>query len=315
MPIISVFNNKGGVGKSTVTIGLAEFLSGHQGLRTLVIDLDSQASTSGALVGRRAIAEAISEHRTTVDLMAALKTPARSKVDVSQFVITRPAVDGPRFSLGQIDLLVPNKPRQVDFEEEAMGTKRSLTLMRDRLKHQLLEEYDYVLVDHPGNVDRRQKFSWNGLAMSDFVIIPILPTEMTIAATPDTLEILEQVRESSNDVRPAVLAIFKNQTDHRTQQAKVYSQFITEIAAQGDLPPIMEAFWPPCSPLQTMSDERMKFQSLKEKYGSYYDHVRKMTTEIVKRCDAFSFPQTGEEKRNGIATRFRNKLMDFLELS
>lgn len=201
MPIISVFNNKGGVGKSTVTIGLAEFLSGHQGKRTLVVDLDSQASTSGSLVGRKAISTAIAEQRTTVDLMAALKTPARRTLNLADFVVTRPAVDGPRFSLGQIDLLVPNKPRQVDFEEDEMGSRKSLTLMRDRLKHQLLQDYDYVLVDHPGNLDRRQKFAWNGLAMSDFVIIPILPTEMTVAATPDTLEILEQVRESTDDVR------------------------------------------------------------------------------------------------------------------
>ncbi len=315
MPIISVFNNKGGVGKSTVTIGLAEFLSGHQGFRVLIVDLDSQASTSGSLLGRRAITNAIEQKRTTVDLMAELKARPNTLINIQRYVITRPAVEGPKYSLGKIDLLVPNKPRQVDFEEEEMKSKRSLTLMKDKLKDRLLEEYDYVLVDHPGNLDRRQKFAWNGLAMSDFVIIPILPTEMTVAATPDTLEILEQVRESTGDVRPAVLAIFKNQTDHRTQQAKVYSQFITEIAAQGDLPPIMEAFWPPCSPLQTMSDERMQFNTLREKYGTYYDHVRRMTVEIVKRCDSFTFPESAEAKRNGIAARFREKLFAFLELT
>ncbi|MFO1366662.1 MAG: ParA family protein, partial [Acinetobacter sp.] len=37
-----VFNQKGGVGKSSITVNLAA-ISAKQGLRTLVIDLDPQA--------------------------------------------------------------------------------------------------------------------------------------------------------------------------------------------------------------------------------------------------------------------------------
>jgi chromosome partitioning protein len=45
-----VFNQKGGVGKSTITCNLAA-LSAHQGLRTLVIDLDPQGNSSHYLLG------------------------------------------------------------------------------------------------------------------------------------------------------------------------------------------------------------------------------------------------------------------------
>ena len=50
MLIRVVFNQKGGVGKSSIAVNLAA-ISAHQGLRTLVIDLDPQANSSQYLLG------------------------------------------------------------------------------------------------------------------------------------------------------------------------------------------------------------------------------------------------------------------------
>lgn len=48
-----VFNQKGGVGKSTITCNLAA-IGAQQGLRTLVVDLDSQGNTTHYLMGAAA---------------------------------------------------------------------------------------------------------------------------------------------------------------------------------------------------------------------------------------------------------------------
>ena len=48
-----VFNQKGGVGKSTITANLAA-ISASQGLRTLVLDLDAQGNTTRYLLGNGA---------------------------------------------------------------------------------------------------------------------------------------------------------------------------------------------------------------------------------------------------------------------
>ena len=47
---ITVMNAKGGVGKSTLVLGLAETLSTYHGQRVLVIDSDAQASVSHMLL-------------------------------------------------------------------------------------------------------------------------------------------------------------------------------------------------------------------------------------------------------------------------
>ena len=52
MPIV-VFNQKGGVGKSTITCNLAA-ISASQDMRTLVIDLDPQGNSTSYLLGEAA---------------------------------------------------------------------------------------------------------------------------------------------------------------------------------------------------------------------------------------------------------------------
>jgi chromosome partitioning protein len=49
--VVSVINLKGGVGKTTITVALAEFLVIEHGFKVLVIDLDPQTNSTVALIG------------------------------------------------------------------------------------------------------------------------------------------------------------------------------------------------------------------------------------------------------------------------
>jgi chromosome partitioning protein len=51
MPTVCLINRKGGVGKTTLTLALADFLSAIHGYHILVIDVDPQASASVMLLG------------------------------------------------------------------------------------------------------------------------------------------------------------------------------------------------------------------------------------------------------------------------
>ena len=188
MHVISIYNNKGGVGKSTLTIGIAEFLASNRKKKVLIIDLDAQASSSSALLGRRLIAEAVQNRKTIPDLVEEIARTRRVLRNPSDFVTARPASSVRGTALEQISVLVPEKERMFELEER-LDSVRDATLLRDYLKPGL-RDYDFVLIDTPGNVDRRCKVVMAGLVMSDFVAIPIEPHQITLHALPDTFDLV-----------------------------------------------------------------------------------------------------------------------------
>ena len=50
MKVITFFNNKGGVGKTTTIINLASYLSIYRGKKVLVVDLDPQSNSTQAIL-------------------------------------------------------------------------------------------------------------------------------------------------------------------------------------------------------------------------------------------------------------------------
>src|SRR5262247_3055328 len=77
---ITVMNAKGGVGKSTLVLALAETLATYHSKSVLVIDSDAQASVSHLLAPRSKLDAALSDRRTIVDYLigAVLKDAATS---------------------------------------------------------------------------------------------------------------------------------------------------------------------------------------------------------------------------------------------
>jgi len=65
-PIVAVVNAKGGVGKTTTTVGIAAEAA-FRGLRTLVIDFDTQANASSRLLGRAESDDGRGVYRTVID--------------------------------------------------------------------------------------------------------------------------------------------------------------------------------------------------------------------------------------------------------
>lgn len=51
-PVISFINMKGGVGKTTLCVGMAEYLANYIGKKVLVIDVDPQFNATQSLMGK-----------------------------------------------------------------------------------------------------------------------------------------------------------------------------------------------------------------------------------------------------------------------
>ena len=66
--VLSTINLKGGVGKTTTTVAMAEFMSGAMRKRVLVIDLDPQTNATVMLIGEDAWRSLNEQERTIARL-------------------------------------------------------------------------------------------------------------------------------------------------------------------------------------------------------------------------------------------------------
>jgi chromosome partitioning protein len=132
MPLV-VFNQKGGVGKSTITCNLAA-ISASQGQRTLVIDLDPQGNSSSYLLGDSAAADAPDVAGFFEDT---LSYNLRSAPPAS-FIVRTPH--------DRLDLM-PSSPTLGELQAK-LESRHKLYKLREALQ-KLAGDYDRIYIDTP----------------------------------------------------------------------------------------------------------------------------------------------------------------------
>jgi len=74
-----------------------------------------------------------------------------------------------------------------------------------------------------------------------------------------------------------------NKTDRRTKQYRLHAKEIRLLAGQNESL-VFDNFLPAAPALATAADDSLQFDTLRERYDTYYDHVRKLARELSKRC-------------------------------
>ena len=141
---ITVMNAKGGVGKSTLVLALAETLATHHRRRVLVVDSDAHASVSNMLMSLTRLADLQDQGRTIVDYFAALVLKGVS-ANLGHYIVAGVSdVDDAR----TVDLL-PGGGHLTLFEREVSAGYLEPSLRRAvRLfLTEVTASYDIVLID------------------------------------------------------------------------------------------------------------------------------------------------------------------------
>lgn len=167
--VCPVANFKGGAGKTTTTVNLAQYAA-LQGLRVLVVDFDPQATCTFSVGGYIADLELEGEdtiYRALVDDFSDIKRVARSTYFPGIDLI--PA----NLSLQDLELLLPNnKGNNSDKLGPAIFRfKQSLELIR--------EDYDIILVDCGPNMG---SLTANAMTAADAMVVPIPPQTYDLAS-------------------------------------------------------------------------------------------------------------------------------------
>ena len=174
MHVLSVSSLKGGVGKTTVALGVAS-AAFNAGLRTLVVDLDPQCD---ATTGLGAIGE-FSE--TVADV---LQNPKHS-------VVHRSIVSSTWTKLhpGVIDVMVGSpKAQALDAPAPTIQEIWRLEVALAKIER----EYDLVIIDTPPSVNSLTRTAW---VASDRVIIVSEPSLFSVVAADRTTHALDELRK------------------------------------------------------------------------------------------------------------------------
>lgn len=220
--IVTIANQKGGVGKTTTTVNLSACVA-EKGKNVLLIDLDPQGnSTSGLGINKHSVKNSI------YDVLV-------NEMDPKQCVL---------------DTMLPTLkviPSNIDLvgAEIEMVSMISRELILKRALEEIKEEYDCIFIDCPPSLGL---LTLNALSVADKILVPIQCEYYALEGLSQLINTIKLVKKQLNpalEIEGVVLTMFDGRTNLSIQvveevkkffKNKVYSTIIPRNVRLGEAP-------------------------------------------------------------------------------
>ena len=187
--IISVTNQKGGVGKTVTSINLAAALGLEKKYRILLIDMDPQGHSSLCF---------LDDDSYTVNLYELFRGERKLADSIVQ-------IKEEHFDL------IPTGISLAKIERELISEVDGHFALKDLLEH-VKSDYDIIIIDTPPALGM---LTINCLVASDYIVIPIQASYLSLEGTEDLLDTIKRVKTRFNpglEILGTLITIH----DHRT---------------------------------------------------------------------------------------------------
>jgi cellulose biosynthesis protein BcsQ len=203
MIVVSLYNIKGGVGKTAAAVNLSYFASEEE-KNTLLVDLDPQSSSTYYF-------------RIKPKMKTGLKPLVKGKKSLEKNI---KGTDYPHLDLLPADFSLRNMDIMLD---NVKGSKQRLKSVLKLFKG----EYDYVFLDCPPNITL---VSENIFHASDLILVPVIPTTLSYRTFEKLLTFFKKNKLSTNKIIPffSMVEIRKNMHKDSMEALKKEYPFFLE---------------------------------------------------------------------------------------
>ncbi|MDB5186962.1 MAG: Sporulation initiation inhibitor protein Soj [Candidatus Saccharibacteria bacterium] len=195
--VISVTNQKGGVGKTTSAVNIAYYLA-KMGKKTLLVDFDPQGNASSGLgVDKQAL------DGTMTDVILESKTLAEIIIPTEHKNL----------------FLAPAVSHLANTEVELAQANRRFTRLKNAID--TTPNYDFVIIDSPPSLSL---LTVNGLIAARYVLLPVQAEFYALEGLGQLLETMKLIRKNMNPTLD-LIGVLPTMVDGRTTlSGQVYEE-------------------------------------------------------------------------------------------